>query len=191
MKALRWYVGQPGVAPLRGPCQRPTTILARTAPMKLACSTFELRQATASSGLSGPYSSGWLLSRASDRVNRKASLSMPSCTRSRDAKPDHSSRIAQYWDAQDYLLHDFVPRLGSDLVTLLQPRSGERILDLGCGDGGLTVQLLAAGAEVSASSRDVAHSHTHISIECPSASEELCMLSAGRAWLPGARKAQS
>jgi trans-aconitate methyltransferase len=41
-----------------------------------------------------------------------------------------------------------ITRLGFDVVELLAPQPGERILDLGCGTGGLTAQIAAAGAEV-------------------------------------------
>ncbi|HEY8147562.1 MAG TPA: methyltransferase domain-containing protein [Vicinamibacteria bacterium] len=55
----------------------------------------------------------------------------------------------QRWDPQTYAKHArFVSDLGSGVVELLAPRAGERILDLGCGDGALTEKLVAAGAEV-------------------------------------------
>jgi trans-aconitate methyltransferase len=55
----------------------------------------------------------------------------------------------QRWDPQTYAKHArFVSDLGSGVVELLGPRAGERILDLGCGDGALTEKLVAAGAEV-------------------------------------------
>ncbi|MCJ8155943.1 trans-aconitate 2-methyltransferase [Sphingomonas sp. LaA6.9] len=53
------------------------------------------------------------------------------------------------WDAADYARNAaFVPALGMPAVELLDPRPGERILDLGCGDGVLTEALVRAGAEV-------------------------------------------
>jgi trans-aconitate methyltransferase len=55
----------------------------------------------------------------------------------------------QRWDPQTYAQHArFVSDLGSPVVDLLAPRPGERILDLGCGDGALTEKLVAAGASV-------------------------------------------
>ena len=55
----------------------------------------------------------------------------------------------QRWNADRYQTHTgFVPTLGVSVVELLQPKSGERILDLGCGDGTLTETLKAAGADV-------------------------------------------
>lgn len=42
----------------------------------------------------------------------------------------------------------FVPALGAPVVALLELKPGERILDLGCGDGVLTEKLVEAGATV-------------------------------------------
>ena len=61
--------------------------------------------------------------------------------------PNQSSQ----WNAADYGRNGaFVPALGLPVVELLDPRPGEHILDLGCGDGTLTQALVDAGAIVTA-----------------------------------------
>ncbi|MGE5270363.1 MAG: class I SAM-dependent methyltransferase [Thiohalocapsa sp.] len=55
----------------------------------------------------------------------------------------------QDWHAARYAeTAGFVPALGAPVVELLMPQPGERILDLGCGDGTLTAKIAAAGASV-------------------------------------------
>lgn len=56
---------------------------------------------------------------------------------------------ADQWDAEFYNeQHSFVFEYGRDLLSLLDARPGERILDLGCGTGRLTKAIAEAGALV-------------------------------------------
>ena len=53
------------------------------------------------------------------------------------------------WNAADYArVGAFVPQLGAAALDLLDPQFGERILDVGCGDGTLTHKILERGATV-------------------------------------------
>src|SRR5260370_33181434 len=60
-----------------------------------------------------------------------------------------TSPPAQTWKAERYAEHaHFVPALGQPVLDLLNPQGGERILDLGCGDGVLTEKIVATAASV-------------------------------------------
>ena len=67
-----------------------------------------------------------------------------------DGTTDHRQASAtKTWDAALYDgKHSFVWKYGADVVELLAPQPGERILDLGCGTGHLTAQIAASGADV-------------------------------------------
>ena len=55
----------------------------------------------------------------------------------------------QHWDPTIYQRDaGFVAALGTPLIELLAPQAGESVLDLGCGDGTLTLRLHEAGCSV-------------------------------------------
>jgi SAM-dependent methyltransferase len=55
----------------------------------------------------------------------------------------------QSWDPERYARNArFVSDLGQPVVDLLAPAAGERVLDLGCGDGAITAQLRELGCAV-------------------------------------------
>ncbi|MQA65833.1 MAG: methyltransferase domain-containing protein [Alphaproteobacteria bacterium] len=60
-----------------------------------------------------------------------------------------TARSPRDWNPEAYARDAaYVPVLGHDVLRLVAPRAGEHILDLGCGDGALTAELVAAGAKV-------------------------------------------
>jgi len=56
---------------------------------------------------------------------------------------------SQQWKADRYAEHaPFVPLFGQSLLELLNPQPGERVLDLGCGNGVLSEKIREVGATV-------------------------------------------
>ena len=54
-----------------------------------------------------------------------------------------------YWEAKDYTLHaSYVSALTEEVIHDLAPQPGEKILDLGCGDGVLSALILKQGVTV-------------------------------------------
>jgi len=65
------------------------------------------------------------------------------------SRPAGESGLGQRWDPESYARNArFVSNLGRPVLSLLAARPGERILDLGCGDGALALELVEAGAQV-------------------------------------------
>jgi trans-aconitate methyltransferase len=61
---------------------------------------------------------------------------------------------AAKWDAGLYDdKHSFVWKMATGLVDLLQPKAGERILDIGCGTGHLAAQIADTGALMTGTDR--------------------------------------
>lgn len=55
----------------------------------------------------------------------------------------------QAWEAEEYAENArFVSDLADEVLAWLDPKPGERMLDLGCGDGAITERLQALGAKV-------------------------------------------
>ncbi|MGE7624694.1 class I SAM-dependent methyltransferase [Viridibacillus sp. NPDC096237] len=44
--------------------------------------------------------------------------------------------------------HQFVSKYGEGLISFLNPKAGEQILDVGCGTGDLAAQITETGAKV-------------------------------------------
>jgi trans-aconitate methyltransferase len=67
----------------------------------------------------------------------------------RTADPGTLIGMSHAWSPADYRRNAaFVPTLGMPVLERLNPQAGERVLDVGCGDGSLTAAIAAAGASV-------------------------------------------
>jgi SAM-dependent methyltransferase len=62
---------------------------------------------------------------------------------------NNTQPTSQRWSADRYVRNArFVSDLGAPLLALLAPQPGESILDLGCGEGALSQQIVESGARV-------------------------------------------
>lgn len=65
------------------------------------------------------------------------------------SRAPHADLVTSHWDPAAYSTRfGFVSQLAEDLVDVLDPQPGERIVDLGCGTGALAAQIAARGADV-------------------------------------------
>jgi trans-aconitate methyltransferase len=85
---------------------------------------------------------------------------------------------APVWDAKLYdEKHAFVWEKAKGLVELLDPKPGERVLDLGCGTGHLTAEIASRGADVLGIDRsaemvaEAKRQHPHLRFELGDATE--------------------
>ncbi|MDS0278644.1 methyltransferase domain-containing protein [Halomicroarcula sp. S1AR25-4] len=103
------------------------------------------------------------------------------------------------WNPDDYDDgHGFVYEYGSDMLDLLDPKPGDRILDLGCGTGHLTADIADTGAEtlgIDASAEMVRQAHeAYPSLDfeqadarayAPAGSFDAVFSNAALHWIPG------
>jgi trans-aconitate methyltransferase len=106
--------------------------------------------------------------------------------------------MTQTWDPQAYSREgSFVHKLAGGVVEWLDAQPGERILDLGCGDGQLTVRLAESGAVIrgvdasaemvaAARARGVAADHAPAeNLPCVDASFDAVFSNAALHWVRG------